>query len=301
MSDIAFGNVSPVAGQDVVASGTLSVTCTFIPLVGNLLVLPNITACASLAPGPNALDINSRVLANGARRLRFNLYRAASYDAANVWGPYGSGNAITPFFASLLALGSVTQSYPVYARIAAADLALATAGASGGDTYAASFAGAGSLAYSTSSLLAFPCQTSGQTTPFSFNVTANVVNDCLVTASPVAFGSRGLLSGPVRASGNLTVKCTSGSAYRIALDNGSGGGGGKTRKMKNAVTGSTIAYSLAAVQDGQSWGDGAGGSMTVDATGNGLTQQVPVYGLVPAQQTPAPGDYADRVTATVYF
>jgi len=300
MTDINFDNVSPVSGQDYLASGTLSVTCTAMPLDGNLLLLPAISTCASLGPGSGAADIQSRVLVNGGRRIRFNLYRAQSYDAASVWGGYASASSINPGFLGLLALGSGTQTFPIYARIAAADLALAVGG-SGSATYAASFAGAGSLAWSSGTLLTNPCQTSGLTAPFSFNVTANVVNDCLVNAAPVAFGARGVLNGGVRASGGLSVKCTAGSSYRIALDGGSAAGVPGARKMKNAASGRTVDYLLSAVQNGQVWGDGSAGSVTVDGTGSGMVQQVPVYGLVPGQATPPPGDYADRVTATIYF
>lgn len=52
MTDIAFASVSPVSGQDYVAMGTLSVTCTFVILAGNIIVVPNVNACANLGPGP---------------------------------------------------------------------------------------------------------------------------------------------------------------------------------------------------------------------------------------------------------
>lgn len=58
---------------------------------------------------------------------------------------------------------------------------------------------------------------------------------------------------------------------------------------------------MSAAQDGPAWGDGNNGTATFDGTGTGSVQQVAVYGLVPGQATPPPGDDADRVTATVYF
>lgn len=297
MSDIAFGDVSPVAGRDYYATGTLNVSCTAVPLQGNILLLPAITTCAMLGPGPGAADIQSRVLMNGARRLRFNLFRAQTYDTASVWGTDITTGSINPGFASLLAVGSGTVSTPVYARIAAADLAFA----SGGLAYSANFAGAGTLAWNSSTLLAVSCLTSGNIVPFSFTVTAKVVNDCLITADPVAFGSRGILAGAVRATGGLSVKCTAGSSYQIALNGGSAGGTPAARRMKNGSNGATLGYVLSASQDGPAWGDGSDGTTTYSGTGTGAAQRVPVHCLVPAQTTPPPGDYSDRVTATIYF
>jgi spore coat protein U-like protein len=39
----------------------------------------------------------------------------------------------------------------------------------------------------------------------------------------------------------------------------------------------------------------------VTGTGSGAPQNLPLYGRVPRQPTPSPGDYKDTVTATVYF
>ena len=58
---------------------------------------------------------------------------------------------------------------------------------------------------------------------------------------------------------------------------------------------------VASIDPRAEWGDGTAGSMTYDATGTGFTQTVPIYGRVPGQRTPTPGDYTDKVTATIYF
>jgi spore coat protein U-like protein len=300
MTDISFGNVSPVSGLDYYASGTLSVTCTFVILVGNIIVLPNISVCANLGPGPNAPDINSRVLSNGALRIPFNLYRAATYTPADVWGGYATSSSIKVFFAGLLAIGTNTQTFPVFARIAANDLALAAVVANGPTSYATSFAGAGTLNYASSSIIALDCQTSGIVAPFSFNVRADVINDCLIFTTPVDFGARGILDGTARATGMLSVKCTAANSYRIAL-NGGNANAPASRKLRNAATGDTVDYHLSATPDGAIWGDGLAGTATYDNTGTGNTQQITIYGRVPSQSTPPPGDYSDRVTATIYF
>jgi spore coat protein U-like protein len=53
--------------------------------------------------------------------------------------------------------------------------------------------------------------------------------------------------------------------------------------------------------DGPIWGDGANGTGMVSGTGSGSQQTIRLYGRVPAQRTPAPGDYKDTVTATLMF
>ncbi|MRW93262.1 fimbrial major subunit CsuA/B family protein [Duganella sp. FT80W] len=301
MSDMSFGNVSPVSGQDYYANGTLSVTCTFVILVGNIIVLPNINACASLGPGSGAADINTRVLMNGSKKIPFNLYRSASYTPANLWGGYETNNAIPVFFAGLLAIGTNTQVYPVYAKIAASSLALAAVESNATTTYSASFAGAGTMQYSSSSVVALPCQSAGSSVAFAFNVSANVMNDCLIDTTPVSFGSSGALSSATRATGAVLVKCTAANNYRITLNGGVVTNSASDRKMKNVDTGETVSYRLSTSLDGPIWGDGANGTTTYDSIGTGLTQQIIIYGLVPSQATPSPGTYSDQVTALIYF
>jgi spore coat protein U-like protein len=50
---------------------------------------------------------------------------------------------------------------------------------------------------------------------------------------------------------------------------------------------------------GQPWGDARGDVVT--GTGTGAVEALPVYGIVPAQTTPAPGVYRDTVVVTVTY
>lgn len=301
MSDISFGSVSPVSGQDYFAIGTLSITCTFVLLNGNIALLPNVNICANLGPGSGAIDVSNRRLSSGTNKIRFNLYRAATYVAADIWGGYENQTAISSSFTGLLAVGTNTLTYPVYAKISAADLAGIPSIGDMDTNYNTSFAGAGNILYSSGSIVVSSCQTSGQTAPFSFSVRANVINDCNITTTSVSFGAIGTLTATTRALGSLGVKCTAGSSYRIALNSGQAPESANVRRMRNAATGETVRYSLSTTLDGPEWGDATAGSRTYDATGTGFSQNVVIYGRVPGQATPSPGDYSDRVTATVYF
>lgn len=293
---IAFGTISPVAGQDYVASGTLSVTCTFVILVGNVIVLPNINGCASLGA---STDTSPRYLASAGRRIAVNLYRAPTYVAADLWGHYASALSISSTWAGVLAVGTNTQTYPVYAKIAAADLAGAAIDSDAGTVYSASYTGV--LNYTSASSVVNPCQQSGATASYTVNVTAKIANDCKIDTTPVAFTASGVLRGTNRATGSVNVRCTMGNSYRIALNGGTVSNDPANRTMKNAATGELIRYNLSASYDGPLWGDGTAGTAMVANAGTGATQQLTVYGLVPQQVSPSPGDYSDRITATVYF
>lgn len=302
MTDISFGAVNPIAAVDALASGTLTVTCTWTLLSPQppLLLLPAVTVCVNLGAGSGGGG-TPRYLSNGSQALAFNLYTDPSYSGAAVWGgPALPGTApIAVQFAGLLKLGSVSQSFPVYARIPAS--ALAGAGTTSGNSsvYGSSFAGHGSIQYAFTGILTQPC-TSGGSAAFSFNVQATVANDCVIHAGNLDFGNNSVLNGRRRTSSALNVQCTANNPYRISLNGGQNGTVAQ-RRMKNPATGETVNYSLSGSADGAPWGDGTLGTVMVGGTGSGAVQSVPVHGAVPAQRTPSPGNYRDTVTATLYF
>ncbi len=303
MTDINFGTVNPIAGRDVYASGTLTVTCTWTLLSPTppLLLLPAVTACVNLGIGSGGGGLPRYLSAGGGQRLAFDLYTANSYANAAVWGgPALPGTSPIPVqFAAVLKLGSVSQSFPIYGRIPAS--ALAGVGTTGGAStvYGSSFSGHGTVAFAFTGVLTQPC-TSGGSTAFSFNVHATVANDCVIQAGSLDFGNNSVLSTTRRSSAALGVQCTADNPYRIVLDGGQNGTVAG-RKMKNPVTGETVSYTLSTSVDGPAWGDGSQGTITAGGLGTGGLQSVPVHGAVPAQRTPSPGSYRDTVTATIYF
>ncbi|WP_036166968.1 spore coat U domain-containing protein [Massilia sp. 9096] len=308
-TDVVFGAVSPIAGSDYYASGTITVTCYWNFSGGTLLgtsavLLPNATVCINLGLG-SPTSGGARAMGYGGAVLSYELYRDSTYAAGSVWGGGAgmptSAKPVTTTFTALLALSVQTATFPVYARIPAAALTgLKPSGA--GTPYTASFAGSGSISYNFSTLVGAGCS-GGKTASFSFQVTANVINDCQITAGSLVFGSKGILSGAARASSTLSAKCSAGTTYQVALSGGTVGSLALGRKMKNAATGETIAYSLSRTLDGPVWGDGvsASASDVLSGIGTGVVQSMTVYGLVPKQNTPSPGDYQDRVTATIVF
>lgn len=157
----------------------------------------------------------------------------------------------------------------------------------------------------------------------TFNVTATVPTWCNATATDLAFGAYNPGSGPIANSSAVTVNCTKGTAFTVALNAGSSPGA--TFANRN-MTGTGAAdpagdtapssallnyqlYTTATVGSGGTvWGNGSTGTSTVSGTGNGMgTPQAiteTVYGQIPdstANLAAVPGAYSDTVTATVTY
>ena len=302
--DTNFGAVSPISGADYTVTGSGVLSCTFAPLAP--LLTAYVSACVNLNLGTNSLSAASRTLGNGTQRMPYNLYVDASYAPASIWGGPGVTGALSSLPVSLsmglLSLGGTkTQNFSFYGKIPAGASLAAVSTVNNGDTeYSSSFAGAGTLTYAIS-ILAAPANCLGNSASFGFTVKATAINNCTITATPMAFSNATILTGSVRSTSTLTVRCVNNNAYQIALNGGTVGANVAARKMKNTATAATVDYRLAGTLDGPLWGDGTNGTAMVSGTGTGNSVPVTIYGRVPAQTTPIPGDYKDTVTATIYF
>lgn len=137
----------------------------------------------------------------------------------------------------------------------------------------------------------------------SLNVTAAIVPVCTVSATPVNFGGVTGLQNEY-ANGDVSVNCSPGVPYNIALD------GGlhwmtETRWLSNGTDERN--YILSASPDGSEWGDQDFAYTTmgysVPDTGNGANQPHTIYGKIPAYGVGMqPGvPYTDTVTVTVHY
>lgn len=150
------------------------------------------------------------------------------------------------------------------------------------------------------------CQTSwAGTATGTLSVTANVVDTCTVAATGnlLAFGAyTGALNNT---NGSLSLTCTDGDTYTVALNIGTGSGATFTnRVLTNPSPAGTLNYNIYTTA-GRTvvWGDGTGTTATVAGTGTGALQTLTVFGQIPAGQTATvtPGNYTDTVTITVTF
>ncbi|RZT39468.1 Csu type fimbrial protein [Cupriavidus agavae] len=290
---MAFGNYSPVSGSPADVQGTITVSCT------GLAVSVRVRACINIGTGAAGTTVVPRVMANGAQTLNFNIY--ANSDRSQVWGSRSTGASAPPVmldFGALLGNGSATANY--YGRV----LANQTGARAG--TYTSQFTGLNAqVTYLEYLLLPPDCsQITGNAIPITFTASATVVADCNITATPLDFGSVGLLTANRDATSQITVQCTSGAPYSIALNAGTGNGANvASRRMTRTGGGNqTVSYQLFSDSNRTvPWGDGSRGTSTVARPGLGTAETLTVYGRVPPQTTPQPGAYTDTVTATITY
>lgn len=153
------------------------------------------------------------------------------------------------------------------------------------------------------SAVAFVGQVQAQTETDTFDVTAEVVAACSITAGDLAFGDYNpVLATAVTAQSTINVTCTNESAYSIGLSAGNGALATVTSRLMTVAAGTeTLAYGLF-IDAGlaQNWGSDLADRKT--GTGSGALQEHTVYGQVDAGQTTAiAGVYSDTITASVYF
>jgi spore coat protein U-like protein len=119
-------------------------------------------------------------------------------------------------------------------------------------------------------------------------------------ATIVIFGSQSALGANVDANSAIAINCPRGTAFTIGLDKGQGAGATyAARKMTSGAN--TVTYSLYLDSARTKvWGE-TDGVDTFSGTSASFGATCPVYGRVPAQASPAPGNYTDTVKITVTY
>ncbi len=287
----SFGQVSPITQQAYTTNSTMTVSCTWDTLSLNTGVL----VCVNLG------GTSPRYLTSGANQMQYDLYQDSGYSQP--WGAVSTGT--TPISVSLTKPGlgtSASTNVTIYGRIAANQPTVPTVN-NASTVYAQSFSGTQatySYSFSLLGVLPTPCASQSTAGTMSFTATATVINNCIISATGVAFPASGVLASALTASGSISARCTNGDAFQIALNGGVSGS--VTARTMQRTGGGSVSYQL--YRDSaftQPWGDGTGGTTMATGTGSGFAQAITIYGRVPAQTTPAPGNYSDTITATISF
>lgn len=142
------------------------------------------------------------------------------------------------------------------------------------------------------------------TTTTSINVTATVSDSCSASNTGVAFLTYAPLSGSAtNTTGTVSVTCTKGTAYNIALNVGTGTGASYSLGRVMTSGSDTLKYNLYTSSALTTvWGDATGGTAVVSGTGNGTSQISTIYATIPASQVNSKaGSYTDTVTATINY
>lgn len=308
-TNIAFPAVSSISTSDAYVSANFKVTCTWNSLVAGLL-FQNATVCLYLGGGSGNSNANvtlPRQLVNGGKRINYNLYTDASYAASKVWGGWSgtdtTANVITfTLTKSDNLVGSLVQDVMIYGKLNADSTLSSTDVGADNLTFSSAFGGGNVLMRYMFFLTGTANCLLGTSVSMPFTVSAPVINDCTISVGNLAFPNSSLLGSALRSTATLSTRCSLNTAYKVTFDPGTTIGNSITaRNMKGGPSNELVAYQISSTLDGASLGDGNSGTVFMTGTGTGATQTRTVYGLVPPQQTPAPGDYRDSVTATVWF
>jgi spore coat protein U-like protein len=291
----AYGVVNLLPGSAVNTTGTLAVTCS------GGTANQAVRLCLEIGGGTTALGpSNERTLRSAGDYIDSEFYSDAARTL--IWGSWGVGGSASYPIASpagvqqnvtLNGAGGGTFNYNVYLSIAAGQQTR-TPG-----SY--SWTGASPTVQFRARAGASSCPTNGSSSDSSGStITATINASCNVSATNINFGSIGLLSANIDATGTVTVQCTNTTPYNVGL--GAGTGTGATvanRKMTNGAA--TVIYSLYSNSSRTTvWGNTVG-TNTVSSTGSGSNQNLTVYGRVPVQSTPAPATYNDTIVVTVTY
>jgi len=132
-------------------------------------------------------------------------------------------------------------------------------------------------------------------TSTTFTVSATVVASCSVSATNLAFGSY-TGSAHVDQTSTVSVTCTNGTDYSVALNDGANASG-STRRMVSSGS-NYLSYEMYSDAGRTTvWNAAA----QVTGTGNGAAQSLTVYGRIPSGQSVPAGSYSDTVQVTVTY
>ena len=142
----------------------------------------------------------------------------------------------------------------------------------------------------------------------TFQATASVNPNCLVSANDLAFGAYDPSSATdLDVNTTISVRCTRNTAFTVALNAGvTAGATLAQRRMTNGTDFMNFNLYTTAAR-ATIFGDGTGGTGTIPGTGAGMgvpqAQGVTVYGRIPAGQTLlSTGTYTETtITATVTY
>ena len=138
------------------------------------------------------------------------------------------------------------------------------------------------LAMITVATLAGSSQAIAATATANFNAHVKLVAACTTSATILDFGTLpGLILGTETTTSTLTVTCTKGAAYTLALAAGAGYMTGVTTPADKVNYTATLA--------------------TSSSTGTGSAQTFTINGALSSQATPSAQDYQEARTVTVTY
>jgi spore coat protein U-like protein len=291
MADVSFGTVDLLTGAAYDTAADFTATCQGLPGL-------TVRVCPNFSAGSGGADPSGqpRHMLSGANKLAYNLFQDSGRTV--VWGSYTGPLAFLTaptVDVPLNAAGKGTATRTVYARIFANQTTVPSG------AYLSSFAGGQtSVTYSYLGILGCIALLNINVTEAPFNVTAFAAPSCNVSAATLDFGLASGLAGAIDGVSTMTVTCSAGTPFSIALNGGNAGAVDPVQR-KMSKGGEQISYGLYRdVARLLPWGETVGVDI-LSGVGDGAAQPVTVYGRVPAQATPSPGTYTDTIVVTLTY
>jgi spore coat protein U-like protein len=161
---------------------------------------------------------------------------------------------------------------------------------------------------SSATLLAAAGSALADTKTSTFQVSATVLKNCLVSSVNLPFGNYTPNTGALTSSSDITVRCTKTTPYSVSLNAGTTTGGTLSQRLMGSGA-NTLQYNLYTSGTYTTiFGDGTGGTAAAAGTGNGVSAASAVthtvYGSLPdnaTNQDAPPGSYTDIITVTVTY
>lgn len=293
VDNVAFGAVDVLGGGAVDVTANVQINCS-----GGVASLVA-RVCPNIGSGTGGATASARKMVSGSNQLSYQLYQDAA--RTNVWGSFLWGLPATPptLTVSLNLSGAGTLNTTLYGRVFAGQSTVAPG------SYLSAFSAVDARLTWTFCVLVLCPACSGSmagSTDTTFNVTASVAANCLVSATTLDFGTAGVLGANIDASNSISVTCTQGTPWTAGLNGGLTSGGTVSMRKMSGSGGATINYTI--YKDSartQVWGDGTLGTQLVSGTGSGSAQAQTGFGRVPPQATPAAATYTDTIVVTVTF
>jgi len=141
----------------------------------------------------------------------------------------------------------------------------------------------------------------------NLGVGAEVVNNCIISASDLTFGDYDPIvshaADTLDGSGSVTITCTSGASAAITLAQGANPDAGSSDivPLRRMTDGTNFLNYFLFSNAGLSTVWGNDGTVDVETTGDGEAEMHTVFGSVTAAQNVPAGSYSDTVVATVSF
>ena len=136
----------------------------------------------------------------------------------------------------------------------------------------------------------------------TLTVTAVVASTCIVNATTLSFGtptSAQIRDGNVDSTGTVSVNCTKGTTFTLALDKGAGALA-TTARRKMTGGGTTLEYTVYSDTNRQLlWADV--NTPAIGGSGTGLDQPITAYGRIFAGQAVPAATYIDVINVTVTY